>query len=175
MALKEFESDYTNDTYTRGEFLKLIEKRIRKELRTQNLISLDKNYVVIDDGRVSSKLVVNFLESIFGGRLKLIVLDNEENIIEDSIVLSSDCLDEYVSKRLEVFFNQGDVSLLLQKKIMPLKVITKKEIEQLAKILSLEGKLPEADNKFIKALQDQYPQTKASLVKSFDYITSLNN
>lgn len=163
-------SDYTGKEYSKRDFLEMIEKRVRKHLRVEQLIDLRTKYAVIDEG-ISSKILLYLLDKIFSGRLTVFIAENNDDIRSDEALLSSEYLEEYISKRLEVFFERKDNELLKSIKA-PLKIVSAQEINTLAEILEIEGKKVKPASEFIEKLQEKYPQTKTSLLKSFDNITN---
>ena len=175
-----YHSNYTNKDYSKTDFLRLIEKRVRKELRIAKDIDFSTTYLLVKDGRKSTKILEKILRNIFGERLDLQLVSQEEHdkktrgaMGKTTMILSSDCLEEYITKRLEVFFKNEHLDVLFSQEITPLKVVSAEEIKQLAEIFSLQGSDPSEENVFIKELHEQYPQTKTSLVKSFEFISSL--
>ena len=48
---EEFYSDFTQKHYSKGDFIKLIEKRVRKDLRIEEQLDSSKAYFILDDGR----------------------------------------------------------------------------------------------------------------------------
>ena len=190
----KYYSDFTRQNYSSKEFLRLIEKRFRKELRIEENIKLKdekgnkKKYLILDDGRLSTLILNKLLRNTFGEHIELELIekkdknsnkennnkDNKKNNLDNKTnIISSDCLEEYITKRLKVFFENKNLTTLTEKTINPLKIITADEIKQLGTILKLNGELPKKEHEFITKLQEQYPQTKTSLVKSFDFINKL--
>lgn len=156
-------SDFTMQDYSNQDFLRLIEQRIRKEIRQNKLISLKKMYTLIEEDSLQSQVLLHFLKQIFHDRLNM---GGGESI-------ETDYLELYVSKRLSVFLDKQDSQLLLAEKITPLRSITEHEIREVAKILSLKGEFFPVDQKLIFDLQQKYPQTKPSFLKSFVNIEQL--
>jgi hypothetical protein len=181
---KPYYSDYTRSNYDSSKFIKLIEKRLRKELRSQTTFSTKmlktNTYVFHDEEKLSTKIMILLLKRIFG---KIIVLkpsqseitkESTEKQTRKEIHLISDSLDEFITKRLDVFFNNNKLELLYDKNIYPMKCITSSEMKALGEIFSLEGKTPKNESTFISELQKRYPQTKTSLLKSFEFINKMN-
>jgi hypothetical protein len=167
-------SDLTKKEYTDGKFLEMLEKRVRKHLRIEKTIDSKKNYVLIDDDSATVKLLAHFLDAIFSKRLSFRLIKNENELNDSEIVLFSQHLEEYISKRLEVFFNAGDLTQL-SKINAPLRMVSAKEINQAVKILGLCGLEAKSSNYFIEQLQEKYPQTKNSFLKSFDNVKDIIN
>lgn len=164
-------SDITKKTYAKGAFLVMLEKRIRKHLRIDHSIDLKSTYVILNRDDVASEVLMYFLETIFSKRLVIRFIDSLSEQKKEEKLLSAQYLEEFIGKKLEIFFTGSKISGLL-KTNTPLRVLSAKEINQVSKILSLEGKPVTNTNKFIEKLQEKYPQTKTSLLKSFDNISS---
>lgn len=158
-------SDFTKQDYQIPDFLRLIEQRIRKEIRQHQLIDTKKRYVLAETASLASKVLLHFLKEIFAERL---VLE------EKGETISTDYLENYVAEHLEVFLEAKSTEKLFEKKLMPLRSVTIHEIKEVAKILKLEGEVSEKQNEIINSLQEKYPQTKPSFIKSFIHIQDLN-
>jgi len=164
-------SDITKKDYAAGEFLGMLEKRIRKHLRIDQSINLNKSYVILNRDDVASEALMYFLETIFSKRLNVRFIDELSEQKKEEKLLSAKYLEEFIGKKLEIFFMGYETSGLLRIND-PLRVISAKEINQVSEILSLEGKHVISTNEFIEKLQEKYPQTKTSLLKSFDNISN---
>ena len=164
-------SDITKKDYAKGDFLAMLEKRIRKHLRMNNLIDLKSSYLLLNREDIASETLMYFLETIFSKRMIVRFIDDISEQKKDEKLLSSQYLEEYIGKRLEIFFTGSEISKLSEVDA-PLRVLSAKEINQAAEILSLEGKPAKNTNEFIEKLQEKYPQTKTSFLKSFESISS---
>ena len=172
-------SDFTMQEYSNQDFLRLIEHRIRKEMRQNSFISLKKSYQLQEQSSLQSQVLLYFLKKIFHERLD----------ISSGDLIETDYLEMFISKKLEVFLHRGNSDILLDKLITPLRSITEHEIQEVAKILSLKGTFVPVDQKtqssivdgvpeqnvfsIISGLQEKYPQTKPSFLKSFANIERL--
>jgi hypothetical protein len=63
--------EYAGNHYCDSHFLELMEKRVRKNLRVNRLIDVNKEYLLIDDGSSEAKITEYFLNKIFKGYLKM--------------------------------------------------------------------------------------------------------
>jgi len=171
--MANYTSDFTGESYDQKKFLEVVEKRVRKELRVHSELDVKLNYALIDDNRLSTKVLLFLLDNIFSGRLTVALFEKKEDSSKGTIELCSDVLEEYISKRLEAFFNKGKLDELLGTVITPLKIVTAHEIEEIAKIKDFDGVSPEKESEFITKLHDKYPQTKMSMVKSFNFLQNL--
>lgn len=166
-------SDFTMQEYSNQDFLRLIEHRLRKEIRQNNLISLKKSYQLQEQKSLQSQVLLHFLKQIFHERLNL--LSGE--------IIRTDFLEMFISKKLNIFLDKGNPDFLLEKAITPLRCITEHEMGEVAKILSLKGEFTPVDQKtrsnivagvpkqdvfsMITSLQKKYSQSKPSFLKSF--------
>ena len=64
-------SDVTREAYLKTDFIRLIEQRVRKHIRLEHTIDQKKSYVLHDDGRLSTQVLLQLLERIFAGRLAI--------------------------------------------------------------------------------------------------------
>jgi hypothetical protein len=65
------EVEYAGFHYCDNHFLELMEKRVRKNLRTMKLIDIKKKYILYDDSSSESELTEYFLAKIFKGHLSI--------------------------------------------------------------------------------------------------------
>lgn len=171
--MNKYKSDFTNKEYTENKFLENVEKRVRKELRVNSELDVKKTYALIDDNKLSTKVILYLLDNIFSGRLTVALFQNKKDIPEGSFEICSDVLEEYITKKLEIFLKNKTVDELSVKTITPLKIVTASEIKQISEIKGFEGINPEKENELISQLHKIYPQTKTSMVKSFRFIEEL--
>ena len=149
--------------YSPQDFLRLIEHRIRKEIRQGDLISFKKSYVLEESKSLESQVLLHFLKQIFHERLDL----------SGGEVIVADFLELFISKRLDVFLSKENSEILFNKTITPLRSITQHELKEVAKLLSIEGELTPINQEVINTLQEKYPQSKPSFLKSFANIEKL--
>jgi len=156
-------SDFTKQEYSTQDFLKLIERRIRKEIRQNDLISIKKSYFLSEKKSLQSNVLTYFLKQIFEERINL----------EGTISISTDYLELFIEKRLSVFLEAKPPQELFDKTITPLRSITEHEIKEVAKILNIAGEFIPVHNEIIFDLQEKYSQSKPSFLKSFSNIQEL--
>jgi hypothetical protein len=166
-----YDSDLTKKDYTQGEFLGMLEKRIRKHLRIDGIIDLKNSFVILKRDDVTSDVLMYFLENIFSKRMIIRFVDSLSDLKKDEIILSCEYLEEYIGRKLNVFFTNSNINILSQVNA-PLRMISAKEINQVAEIIELSGLPVTEQSEFIEQLQKKYPQTKTSFLKSFDNIAS---
>lgn len=166
-------SDFTRSTLHRGDFLKQIVKRLKKDARHSNWPLQDNTIILIRDGRLSTQVLKKLLELHFTPPLQI----QEVTACADvqGAVLNSDCLEEYIQQRLDVFTKQKPLEQLQDNTLTPLRVVTAHEINKLGEIYGLEGTPPKPTEDFLKKLQEKYDQTKTSLLKSFLFLQDLLN
>ena len=158
-------SDFTKQDYSNQDFLRLIEHRIRKEIRQHHLLSTKETYQLEETTSLQSQVLTHFLKQIFHDRLDL----------SQGKIISTDYLELFITKKLDVFLEAKQTDELFDQEITPLRSITEHEIQEVAKILSLEGEFVPVNQEIIESLQNKYPQTKPSFLKSFTHINQLEN
>ena len=141
-------SNFTNQEYSRNSFVDLVGRRLRKYLRGK--LDIKKKYCILNEDVLGAKVLQVLLKEMYGGRL-----DVNFDKTNDRILMSPDHLEKYISLRWNV----------------PLRVVTANECLELGKIYDLKGVAPEKAENFIEDLQKKYPQTKASMLSSFDFLS----
>lgn len=157
--------EYAGNHYCENHFIQLMEKRIRRNLRTRRLIDVKKKYVLLDDGSSEMKLTEHFLKKIFEGRLQL---KKEKNPKAKGNLIIPTNLDAQALFFLEGFTK--DKKELKNKKspyknIMPLEVILQKEVELLCGILKIKFRKRVKTN-ILDDMEKKYPGTKFSVFQS---------
>jgi len=156
-------SDFTMQDYSNQDFLRLIEHRIRKEIRQNDFISLKKSYQLKEQTTLQSQVLLYFLKQIFHERLDLSAGE----------LITTDYLELFILKKLQVFLDNKNPDILLEKSIIPFRCITEHEMLETAKILSLKGDFTPVNQEMISSLQKKYPQSKPSFLKSFSSVEKL--
>ncbi|MCA9477802.1 MAG: hypothetical protein KC535_01510 [Nanoarchaeota archaeon] len=156
-------SDFTHQEYEPQDFLRLLEHRIRKEIRQYDLLSPKKSYRLEEENSLQSKVLTSFLQRIFQGRLDLLGTE----------LIKTDYLELFLSKQLSVFLEGTAAKTLLETAPAPLRCITEQEMREAARLLELEGTFEPVKQEIIDALAQKYPQTKPSFLKSFVHIQTL--
>lgn len=196
-------SDITMSSYTKADFIYMLEKRLRKHLRQMDRMNLRSTYCIEhssknlpetcsdnddsftgssdnssdDSSGISSynssvrslggyaELLKTMLQSIFKNQLKFLSPSEKD---EHTIPLQAKPLEMHIAEHLDVFFKGEDPSLLKSSVANPLKVLSQKECQQLASIFSITEGLPKFTNSLVERMQERYPQTKSSILKSID-------
>jgi hypothetical protein len=158
IALKNVE--YAGKVYCEKHFLELIEKRIRRNLRTRQLLDIKKKYVLIDDDSSEAKILEYFLIKIFNNRL---MFEKKHKSSKNDALIVPTNLDEqtilFLNSFLQNKINNSDLE------IMPLEVVTQSEIEIVCAILKIKF-IPKIKEDILFDLEKKYPGTKFSLFQS---------
>ncbi len=155
---KSIWKDYTNKEYCENHFLTLIEKRIRKNLRTNKLINPKKQYSIEENKEKKHLITKHFLKKIFSDRLKL---------TKNCQKITSETLDDEAEELLNYFMKKKEQK---QKTIRPLNVITDEELKTTAKILKTSVNIK---NKTHTSLTKEDPQLLFSINKSKDFVEKI--
>jgi hypothetical protein len=153
-------SDITGRSYEGPDFLAMLEKRIRKHIRTLSLVEASKTYRFTECMSKQSAYLEHVLRQIFSDR---ITLSKTEGIL-----LSTETLDDWVSVRVDRLFTGEQLQPTTYP--TPLQVISTKELLVATELLKLEGTEPAATHQFVQELHAIYPQTKSSFLRSFLHI-----
>lgn len=146
--------DYTGKNYCESHFLGLLEKRVRKNIRINKLISLKEKYDIQEDKENKHLLTAYFLRRIFSDRI---------NLSKEGKKIVSNTLDDEAENLLCYFMKKED----LKQDIKPISVIADEEAKTLAKILDIKVKI---QNKIHSALTKKEPQLLFSMLKSKEFI-----
>ncbi len=164
----------------RGCFQKIIQKRVRKEIRIKKLIEKDDIILLIDDGSAEAKLSIYLLKETINLPVKIDVKKKSYMLGEEikgkytKIVIpwNADKEGEYL---LNCFFEKEKPEYLMHFRIKtktylkPLVHVMHKEIAEFCKIKDFkftEKKYVTAGSDMINKLQKEYPEITFSLVKS---------
>ena len=143
-----------------------IEKRLRKEIRTQQL-EADELFL-IDTKTVEYKVLKILLENIFQGRVKIVSVP--KNIKKRKNIFIPSSLENELVRELRNFLEDTDV----RNKFIPLMAtVPEAMIQEFAKRHKISGKTlaPQDDVRaMLEQLQEKQPQTKAALRKSFAWL-----
>lgn len=157
-------SDFTKQEYSDQDFLRLIEQRIRKDIRQHHAFDEKNIYKLAETTSLPAAILTHFLQHIFDGRL---------TIADQGDIIKTDYLEQYISSRLNVFLEATETSTLFENDIMPLRSVTGHELVELAKILAIDIPFEPLSHEVVDALANKYPQTKPSFLKSFTHIEQL--
>ena len=163
--MKAYSSDFTQETYSRPNFVHLLSHRVRKDWRINKVFDKQKKYALVDDGKLTTNLLKKLIGDVFAGHFNLQLLKSTETAPSDYCLICSNCLDTYLAQRLNVFLEKKDFDVFTE--LSPLRTLTKKECEQLADIWQIIGEAIPEEDELIKHLHEKYDQTKQSMLKSF--------
>lgn len=156
-------------------FLKLIEKRVRKELRTKKLIKKDDRILFIDDNSKEFFVCYFLLKSIIKElpvkietkKTKKLNLSSNFTKKYDKIIIPWNLEDE-AEGFLELVFNKKKQPRFSKKAIKLLKNLSEEEIKAFARIkgFSYKTKPKSRIKKMLDELEQRYPGYKFSLLNS---------
>ncbi|AJF61308.1 hypothetical protein QT06_C0001G0468 [archaeon GW2011_AR15] len=162
-------------------FQKIIEKRVRKEVRTAGLIEKNDKILVIDDGSASGKVSGYLLKKIIKGMPVQIEIKQKEfepgmeikgDYNKVVVPWNADLEDEYFlscvmqNREAEFLGHYTTSSKTYVKLLLP---VLSSEAEQLAKIRNFsytEKKDKSPIREMMDKLEEEYPEAKFSLLKS---------
>lgn len=155
---------YINRSYCDAHFMELIERRVRKDLRTKKKIDITKSYVLLDDKSKETEAAVFFLERIFKKRLKF----RRDTKPKGKVIVATN-LDREINRGVECYLKnrkfpkhaKGACVLLLDS-------VLDEELVCIARILKIKAKR-EPVHPLIEAV-DKNHHIKFSLKKSLDYM-----
>jgi hypothetical protein len=154
--------DYAGKNYCEKHFLELMERRIRKHLRTGGELDPKKEYFLFDDSSSEFTLTKYFLEKIFNKRLILREIKSISGKSSRRIIFPSN-LDEQALLFLDQFLlNKKNKK---EEKIIPLEVLQQREVELLCGILGMNFKKRVKRN-LLQKLEEKHPGTMFSLFQS---------
>lgn len=161
-------------------FPKLIEKRVRKVIRTKKLFSKADKVMILDDGSKEVKVIQYLIQSI----VPYLKLDISVQKINDRFMASiakrgyKVILPWNLDNEVEYFFSMlfTKMDFKKTKTIKLLRNVSQEEIEIFASIKKIKGKTTKPYNKEINAmlnnLEKDHPDIKFSILKSSDAIFS---
>ncbi len=174
-------------------FLKIIEKRVRKEIRVNKLIKKNDKILIIDNsspeflvGEYLLKKIIKGLPAEISVKKSPYTIGKEFNGSFNKIIIpwNADMEDEYFLK--SIFENKkaayiGHFSIRGRLYIKPLINVLSREIIEFCKIKGLKAnglnkkkqKSPVFD--MLEDLESEYPEIKFSLLKNIKEIASLKN
>lgn len=159
-----YKSDFTGQEYSKNPFVELVRKRVRKYLR--ELMHIEEAYCIVNEESLAAKVLQKLLEEMYNKRLDVVL-----GMQEGRIVMNPQHLEKYLSLRWNVFLKGEGVEIFEEEVLFPFRVVTAHECEELGKIYGLEGEEPEKAENFIEELHKKYPQTKTSMLSSFDFLS----
>lgn len=172
MNSKTYYSDITCQTYSAKDFLHMLEKRVRKHLRVNISFDPKQKYVVCESNSVASAFLKYIFTSLFEDRLDVLFQNSSTSQNDSRIEISDDCLEQYLAKKLVVFFNKEDSVTLTKQVISPLQCVSVQELQHYASIsgLKYDDLATSQQREFITFVQNKYPQTTSSMLKTFLFL-----
>lgn len=156
--------EYAGLKYCEKHFLELIEKRIRKELRTKENIDIKQEQTILKEKSPEYELTKYFLKKIFKERLKL-----KDTIKKTKNTILPTNLDVEAAKFLNSYFENKTYK---EENPKPLRIVTKEEIKLLCQILKIKG-APKKGNEFLDNLEEKYVGSKFSVLRSMDHFEKI--
>ena len=172
----------------RGCFQKIIQKRVRKEIRIKDLIEKDDKILVINDGSAEGKLASHILKEIINDLPVIITVKRKKYTLGEEIIgkynkviipWNADKEGEYL---LNCFFEKKKpiyLSHFLKKRKAYVKLfihVLHSEIIEYCKIKKIsfsEIKKESKTTEILNSLQKEYPEIKFSLVKSAEGLKNI--
>lgn len=153
--------EYASLKYCTHHFMELMEKRVRKHLRTTKKLSAGKEFKILEDESCEQEITEYFLKKIFGPR---IILKKTKKAGKNTIIPTN--LDREVQSFLDEFIKNKKMP---EKGIKPLEVLTKNEIKLISNIKKIKC-ADETQSEFLEQIEKKYPGTKFSAFKSKENI-----
>ncbi|MBS1266503.1 MAG: hypothetical protein MAG795_00470 [Candidatus Woesearchaeota archaeon] len=149
-------------------FVKLIEKRVRKDVRVHKRLKPNSKIRVIDDGSQTAAVTIFLTKRIANEIRSEVIVDFDA---ECDILVIPWNLDQEVEMQLQKMFAKNPKECK-KKEVKLLKTVSKEEILHFAKLKGFEGKKTKSYNKEIAELlldlEKDHPEIKYSLLKSFE-------
>lgn len=164
-----YESRVNKIKYCKSCFNKYFEKKVRKTIRTNKLISKkDKLGMAV---KRTSSLVAQFLIKKILRNPKLKIIRNKKFKIKDiTRIITGYNLDNEAENIITSVFNKKKPKLgpRIKKEIRPLYLMTEQEIRLFAKLnkIKITKQKLSKTAKLLNKFEDKYPETKYAIVKS---------
>ena len=159
-------------------FLEVIEKRVRKEIRVNDLIQKNDKLLLLDDNSKAAILNKYFLKNIIRDptiKIKMKKIGSyDPNFNYDKTdgyqkIIVPYLLDDEISVYLGSFFNNKNEEFLhSKKKIKPVIGVTSDEAKTFLRIKKIVAKKEKTSNidKMLSRLEKKYPGTRFSILKT---------
>jgi tRNA(Ile)-lysidine synthase TilS/MesJ len=165
-------------------FLRIIEKRVRKEIRTKSLIKKNDKILLIDDNSAESKVSFYLLKHIIKGlpviikvrKMKYTLGQEVKGFDKVIIPWSADKEGDYFLSNVFENKKMNYLGHYRNKKITYVKLllhVLKKETEIFAKIKKFHYKIfteRTIASEMLDKLENEYPEVKFSLLRSTEYL-----
>lgn len=156
-------------------FLEIVEKRVRKELRTKRLIRKNDLILMVDDGSkefvVGGYLLKNIIKNL---PVKIDIKKSSKNTEKYNKIIIPWSLDDEAEEFLDALFNKKKKQKQNKKIIKLLINLSDEEIKLFAKIKGFKyKKRPKSKiKKMLDLLEKRYPGYKFSLLNSTKALSS---
>ncbi|MBC8500622.1 MAG: hypothetical protein ISS25_00890 [Nanoarchaeota archaeon] len=153
---------YDKRNYCDSCFLKMIEKRVRKDIRTSNKIEPRGSVKLLNDDSKEFFLTKQLLKNIFG---KHLTIKEVKKASKETLIPTN--LDREVKEKLEIYL-ENKKEKPSRKKI--LHNVLEEEIIEMCRIKKIKIGKKEKKNSLIESIEKPYPGTKFALAKSLKKI-----
>jgi len=145
-----------------------IEAKLRKELRIGKYFSSKDTVYLLNDGSKEYAVLKYLLDKIFNKRLDINEIKAFPSKTQKEVLVGWN-MDREINEKLDCFLKNKEFPK--EKGIRLMKHVPEEFIERFAKQNKLKFKpKKEKKNKIIEEMHKRHPQTKFSLLKSFEYI-----
>lgn len=150
---------YTNITYSEQNFLTMIEKRVRKNLRIKKKVK-GKSVEILNDQSKEFFMTKLLLENIFGKHLEIkeVRKSNKKTLIPTN-------LDREIKEKLANYLNNKKAK---EKKTKILDNVLEEEIIIFCKLHKIRIGKKEEKNELIESIEKAQSGTKFAMAKSFE-------
>ncbi len=162
----------------KGCFLKIIEKRVRKDMRTNQLIKKNDKILILDNESKESVVGRFLLKSIIKDLpVKISISKSKKSNAKYNKIIVPWSLDDEAEKFLDTIFSKKKPAKHSKNEIMLLKNLSEEEIETFAKIkrFKYRKKQRSKTKKMLDSLEKRYPGYKFSLLNSIKQASQLKN
>ncbi|MFP4400311.1 MAG: hypothetical protein ACLFPQ_00355 [Candidatus Woesearchaeota archaeon] len=163
-------------TINSADYCKLIDKRIRKFIRTNNLFSTSDNICIIDDSSAAFFVTKHILERL---SLKFpINISTQKKITKKALekfdkIVFPITADHVIDEFLEDIFFYDIEDFHKERPLSILNTITEKECFLFAKEMKLIPKNMKMKKHLLDSFEDNFPETKFAALKSVDVIEDI--
>ncbi|MBU1201803.1 MAG: hypothetical protein KJ583_02380 [Nanoarchaeota archaeon] len=154
---------YTIIKYCNGCFVRLIEKRVRKDIRINKKIGRNKQIKLLNDGSKEFEVAEKILKNIFGefANIKKVNKTDKETLTPTN-------LDREARINLESYLQNEKTPKKTGKLI--LNNVLEEEIIIFCKIKRIKADNKEPKNDLLESIEKKHPGTKFGIAKSFEKI-----
>jgi|GEM_PF-3357482 hypothetical protein len=146
----------------------IVEVKLRKELRIGKFFKSSETVYLYNDNSKEYAVLRFLLDKIFNKRLKIKEIKAFNNKTSKKVLVPWN-LDREINEKLDCFLKNKDFPR--EKGIRLMKTVLECQVEYFAKHERLRyNPKREKKNKIIEEMHKKHPQTKYSLLKSFEYV-----